>query len=105
MITNDTIKSIVDNIVRYYDPEKVILFGSYASGAAKDDSDLDILVVKETELPRIKRAREIRKHLVDYFVAKDILVYTRKEIDEWKNVRNAFITTVMREGRVLYEKH
>jgi hypothetical protein len=56
------------------------------------------------EQPRYKRARDIRKHLWGIAEApKDILVYTQKEIDEWKEVEEAFITNIVRSGRVVYE--
>jgi predicted nucleotidyltransferase len=85
--------------------EKIILFGSYAYGQPKEDSDLDLLVVvKKSNLPRHKRAREIRKQLWGLTdTPKDILVYTEDEINEWKDVEQAFITKVMNKGRILYE--
>lgn len=104
MITKTQINRMVKIIAENYKPEKIILFGSYASGVPDEDSDVDLIIVKESKLPRIKRAREVRKYLTDFFVPKDILVYTRAEINEWKNVENSFITTAIREGRVLYER-
>lgn len=105
MITQERIEEIVRRIVSNYKPEKIILFGSYAYGIPTEDSDLDLLVVVESsEQPRYKRAREIRKHLWGIAeVPKDILVYTQEEIDEWKEVEEAFITSIMKSGRVLYE--
>jgi len=105
MITQKQIEEIITRIASSYNPEKIILFGSYAYGSPTEDSDLDLLVVaKSSKQPRYKRAREIRKHLWGIVDApKDILVYTQKEIDEWKEVEEAFITSIMKKGRVLYE--
>lgn len=105
MITQKQIDEIITRIVNNYKSEKILLFGSYAYGTPTKDSDLDVLVVvKNSEQPKHKRAREIRKHLWGITdVPKDILVYTQKEIDEWKEVEEAFITGIMKRGRVLYE--
>ena len=104
MITKAKIKEIVQKIVENYKPERIILFGSYADGQPTEDSDLDLIVIKETDLPRYKRAREIRKYLWGITdVPKDILVYTQAEIDDWKNVEEAFITKAIKKGKILYE--
>ncbi|MBE0638215.1 MAG: nucleotidyltransferase domain-containing protein, partial [Bacteroidales bacterium] len=55
MIAESKTSEKVRKIASGYDPEKIILFGSYASGTASDDSDIDIFVVKDTELPRPRR--------------------------------------------------
>lgn len=104
MIGRKQIEEIVKRIADNFKPEKIILFGSYAYGTPKKDSDLDLLIVKESSLPRYKRAREIRKHLWGISeIPKDILVYTQKEIDDWKEVEEAFVTHVVKRGKILYE--
>jgi predicted nucleotidyltransferase len=84
-------------------PEKIVLFGSRARGNARADSDIDLLVVESSRLPRYKRAGRYRKAVAGMFIAKDIVVWSPEEINEWESVPNAFITTILREGRVLYE--
>ncbi|MFQ5680802.1 MAG: nucleotidyltransferase domain-containing protein [Candidatus Omnitrophota bacterium] len=105
MLTQKQLNEIVQRIKNNCALEKIILFGSYAYGQPKEDSDLDLLVVvKKSGLARHKRAREIRKQLWGLTdTPKDILVYTEDEIDDWKEVKQAFITKIMRQGRVLYE--
>ena len=105
MITQKQIEKIITRIANSYKPEKIILFGSYAYGTPTADSDLDLLViVKSSKQPRYQRAREIRKHLWGITdIPKDVLVYTQEEIDEWKEVKEAFITSIVGKGRVLYE--
>ncbi len=95
---NQIIKIIKDNIK----PEKIILFGSYANGNPNEHSDLDLLIIKDSDIPRYKRGREIRKYLRGIGVPLDILIYTQKEIDRWKNVEQAFITQTMKNGKVVY---
>ena len=71
---------------------------------AHSDSDYDILVVETSDLPRYRRAAKYRRVLTDIEGAKDIVVWTPDEIDDWRNVPNAFITTAVNEGLVLYER-
>jgi uncharacterized protein len=85
-------------------PERIVLFGSHARGTARADSDLDLLIVEESALPRYRRAPRYLRALVGVFPAKDVIVWTPEEIDAWRNVPNAFITTALREGRTLYER-
>ncbi|OGS19753.1 MAG: hypothetical protein A2219_04770 [Elusimicrobia bacterium RIFOXYA2_FULL_50_26] len=105
MISSDKIKEIADKIVNVIHPEKIILFGSYAYGKPTENSDLDILViVRDSSEPRHRRARTIRKNLWELpVIPKDIIVYTEGEIEEWINVKEAFITQVVKKGKVLYE--
>ncbi len=103
MVTQNQINEITKRIVENSQPEKVILFGSYAKGNPTENSDLDLLIVKDSKIPRYKRGREIRKHLRGLKIPIDLIVYTNDEIQKWRNVKTAFITTVMESGRVLYE--
>lgn len=104
MITQEQIEEIIKRIIENYKPEKIILFGSYAYGHPTEDSDLDLLIIKDINIPRYKRAREIRKYLWGITdIPKDIIVYTQKEIDDWKKVEEAFITNVVKKGKILYE--
>ena len=98
-----TLSNMVKKICQAGSPDKIILFGSRARGDNKADSDIDLLVVEKSDLPRYKRAGKYRKALAGLFIAKDIVVYSPEEIAEWQDVPNAFITTILREGRVLYE--
>ncbi len=97
-------QEIVRRIVAVADPDKVILFGSRARGDHRPDSDLDILVIKESSEPRHTRARPLFGALADLPLEVDILVCTPQEIQEWSGVRQAFITTATREGKVVYER-
>ncbi len=103
-VDQELLEEVVKRIVRSADPEKIILFGSYAYGEPHDSSDLDILVVKPTDLPRYKRSVPIYRALADLLIPMDILVYTPQEIDVWKDVPQAFITRILKKGKVVYEK-
>ncbi|MHB1252850.1 MAG: nucleotidyltransferase domain-containing protein [Candidatus Humimicrobiaceae bacterium] len=98
------IKKIADKIKKAVDPEKIILFGSYGTGKQKKESDLDILIIMNSSLPRYKRAVPVYKALAGVLIPKDIMVYTPEEVEDWKDVPQAFVTTAVSKGRVLYEK-
>lgn len=103
-VDDELLKEIVSRIVDAVHPERIVLFGSYAYGRPKDESDLDILVVMDSELPRYKRSVSIYRALAGLLIPKDILVYTQEEIEEWSEVQQAFITTILKKGKVIYEK-
>ena len=97
------VEEIVRRIVETVHPEKIILFGSLARGDARPESDLDILVIAQSQEPRFRRSAPLYGILSDIFIPMDILVYSPEEVEEWSGVRQAFVTTAIREGRVLYE--
>jgi predicted nucleotidyltransferase len=101
----ELLQEIIRRIVEVAQPERIILFGSYAYGDPHKGSDLDILVVMESKLPRYKRSVPIYRALAGLLIPKDIIVYTPEEIEAWSEVDQAFITTVSKKGRVVYEKN
>ncbi len=104
-VDNSLISEIVRRIVVTARPQKVILFGSRARGDAHLDSDIDLLVVADDPQPRSQRASALYGVLSDILVPMDILVYRPEEIEEWRNVPQAFVTTAVREGSILYENY
>ncbi len=103
------VNALLDEMVRRIretaEPERVILFGSHARGTARADSDFDLLVIKESKEPRYRRSAPLYTKLADLPVEVEIIVYTPEEVAEWNSVPQAFVTTAIREGRVLYERH
>jgi len=98
-LMNEIVRRIVDSVVA----EKIILFGSRARGDARPDSDIDLLIIARSTLPRYRRAAPLYGVLSDILAPMDILVYSPEEVEEWSQVRQAFVTTAIREGKVLYE--
>ena len=101
-VTAETLDEVVRRILAAGSPLRVVLFGSYARDEAKAGSDLDILIVEESNLPRYRRAAPYLRALVGVFPAKDVLVWTPQEVESWTRVPNAFVTTALREGKTLY---
>jgi len=98
------ITRIAEKITTQYQPQKIILFGSYAWGDPTKDSDLDLLIVKETNEKHRKRSLSIRKILSEEngLIGMDILVYTPEEFSERIEMGDSFLSKILREGEVLY---
>lgn len=104
-ITPDIMQDIISRIKKICNPEKIILFGSYIGKNFTEESDIDILVIlKDSKLPRYKRSIPINFELSNIIFPMDIIVYTEKEIDEWSDVPQAFITSIISKGKIIYEK-
>ena len=102
MINNHDIDEVVNIIVTNIRPDKIVLFGSYAYGNPNEDSDLDLLIIKDMQEEKHKRGREIRKYLRDTKIPMDLLVYTNDEIEEMRDDKTAFISQILEKGRVLH---
>lgn len=96
------IKDAADRIVSVFHPSRIILFGSYAYGQPKPDSDVDLLVEMETELSNVAQAVEIRK-VVDFSFPVDLLVRTQGQISTRLALEDFFISEILTRGKVLYE--
>ena len=106
---NSSVKEKIDideltrEIVREYEPEKIILFGSQARGDIDEYSDLDLILVKKTDKRFVER-------LVDPILLKvlpagtDCFVYTPEEFEQMKENENPFIASAMESAKILYEK-
>jgi predicted nucleotidyltransferase len=103
-VTDELLAEVVRRILSVGTPQKVLLFGSWARGTARPDSDLDLLIIEESDLPRWRRSARYRRALCGVFPAKDLLVWTPQEVEDWRSVPHAFITTVLRESKPLYER-
>lgn len=99
---------MADTIVDEIHPDEVVLFGSHARGDARAGSDFDFLVVmpdsEETLRHRSKLRGNLYRRLASYPVAKDILVYTRAEVEHWRGARGHGVATGLLEGKRLYAR-
>ena len=102
-VTEDEIKSFVNDIINRFSPERVILFGSHASGDTTPDSDVDILVVMDFKSRPHQQSFEIRRAIRRSFPL-DLLVRRPADIDRRLRQGDFFIKEIMQEGKVLYEK-
>ena len=107
-VTDNLLDQMVQAIVAEVDPEQVILFGSRARGDAREDSDVDLVVVEAEPFgpERSRRQELVRLYhaLVEFPVSADILVYSHDDIDYWRDSLNHVLARALREGKVLYER-
>lgn len=99
-----SIRSVVSKITTQFDPERVILFGSYAYGKPKPFSDVDLLVVLKTRERTLAKQVEIARALSPHPFGMDILVRTPEEMEQRINLGDAFLQEVAQKGKVLYER-
>ena len=107
-VTDTLIGQMVQAIVDEVDPEQVILFGSRVRGDERHDSDVDLVVVEAEPFgPERSRHKEIVRlyHAVAGFpVPADVLVYSRDDVEYWRDSLNHVLARALREGKVLYER-
>ncbi len=104
MVNPADIKNVAKRIGDAVNADTIILFGSYARGEASENSDVDFLVVAESDLPRFKRSRELHKLFKPYPFGMDILVYTPAEMQKGSKTPLSFVSTVLREGKTVYAR-
>ena len=104
MISNAQIDEIVQKIAEKYDPEKILLFGSYSTGNSCEDSDLDLILIKEVNLPKHKRGREVRKLFYGLPIPIDFKIYTSYEFDKELANQYSFLSSALKTSKVLYER-
>jgi predicted nucleotidyltransferase len=103
-VTRKQIHAVVRKIVDEFNPEKIILFGSYAYGKPTIDSDVDLLVVMESNEHRASRAIKILRGLLDVPFPMDVLVRTPQEVMSRSSMEDYFLHEIVQQGQVLYER-
>jgi len=98
ILTQEEIKAHITQAAKELHAQSAWLFGSYARGDAMEDSDVDMLFIVESDLPRPKREALAYRLIRPWKVAKDILVYTPQEFDEWKSVKGSLCQRIATEG-------
>ena len=99
-----TVAAMAQRIVQCFAPEKVILFGSHASGTAGPDSDVDLLIVMPLKASKADQELAIRAALRAYRVPKDVIVTTPEDFEWRRAVPGTIERSAARSGRILYEK-
>lgn len=107
-VTASVLRQMVRAIVDEVDPDRIILFGSHARRDARPDSDLDLIVIEREafglERSRIAEVTRLYQALSDFLIPKDILVFSREEVERWRNSINHVLARSLREGVVLYDR-
>jgi predicted nucleotidyltransferase len=105
VIDEALIQEVTQRIVEKFHPEKVILFGSHARGDAHPDSDLDLIVVMNTEQDFIDRMVSVREIFGLRRWAMDVIVYTPEEYERDLQIIGRLPSMIAGEMRVLHAVH
>jgi len=107
-VTQDILDEMVNLIVKAVDPEQIILFGSRSRSDEKRGSDIDLLIIESEPFDKMRsRRKEMAKLwriLSGFRISKDILIYSRDEVEYWRDSLNNVVSRALREGKVLYER-
>lgn len=103
-VTPRLLRTMVRRLVRQFDPEQIILFGSHARGTAGPDSDVDLLVVMPVKGSKREKQIEMQLALDDVRIAKDIIVVTPAEVERYRNIPGTIVRPALQEGQVLYAR-
>jgi len=97
------IQNIVNQLVRLYKPEKIILFGSLANDQMKQGTDIDLFIIK-SDVPKlgVDRIRQLDA-LIKYSLATDFIVYKPQELEQRLKLGDPFVKTILKKGKVLYD--
>lgn len=102
--TDEDLRWLVRRILGVFDAKAIYLFGSHAKGLAGAGSDVDLLVVGPSRLPRPHRGREVLAAISPFGGSVDVLFYTEAELAEERSDPYSFIASVLSTARPLYER-
>jgi len=102
-VTEEVLGEIVYRLVSALHPQKIILFGSYVYGTPSDDSDVDLLIILDTQARPVDRYVSVSRLLRPRPFPLDLLVKTPTEIAQALAQGDDFISEIVTQGRVLYE--
>lgn len=97
---NPKVKSLVEDLKKYR-PSRIILFGSYARGNPKEDSDVDLLLIKKTSKKRLERTREVIQFL-SHSIPADVFVLTPEEFSQTRKEPNYFMREILKYGKIIH---
>jgi len=104
MVSDFTLKSITSRLVKRFHPERIILFGSQASGTADKHSDVDILVICPISGSRRAMMVAMDRAMRGLNIARDIMVLSPKEFESNRFIPGTVARYAWRQGKLLYEK-
>ncbi len=102
-IPEEAIQDIVEQIAHKFSPLKIILFGSYAYGSPRPESDVDLLVIMKTHLRQTQQAVQICQK-IEYQFGLDLIVYTPANLAQRLEWGDSFLKEIVNRGKVMYER-
>jgi uncharacterized protein len=107
-VTEEVLSEMVQTIVREVDPERIYLFGSRARGDARQDSDVDLLIVVSepfgSKHSRFQEINRVYRALSSFRIPSDVLLYSSDEFARWSQSLNHVVGRCSREGKLLYAR-
>jgi predicted nucleotidyltransferase len=100
----ERLEDIKRRLVKEFDPQQIILFGSHAYGQPSADSDVDLLIVMDSHERPVARAARVSRLLRPRPFPIDILVRTPEEIRYRLEIGDQFVREIFERGRVLYDQ-
>jgi len=97
-----SLKDVTDRLIEYYQPDKIILYGSHSAQIANEGSDIDLLIIKDTDKRTIDRRIEVEKLLSDRVIPLDLMIYTPREMLYLFSIGSPFIEEILEKGRLIY---
>lgn len=98
------IQDMAHKVVQAYDPDRVLLFGSYARGQHTLYSDVDLLIVKDTRRASVLRGQSVRQLFYDSLIRVDLLVYTNEEFEDEMRHPDSFLASIAKTWIELYHR-
>ncbi|MEA1884858.1 MAG: nucleotidyltransferase domain-containing protein [Thermotogota bacterium] len=103
--TREKIEIMIEAIKNQIDPQKIILFGSFAKGTQKEDSDIDMCVITDHNKRKIEMLRELRLSTIGKIdIPMDIVIYGNTEFSQRAENLNSFESQIASEGVLLYKE-
>ena len=102
-IPQEAIDYVVWQIAEKFQPLKIILFGSYAYGNPRPESDVDVLVIMDSALKESELSFQIRKS-IEYNFGIDLVVKTPNDLKRRIDLGDVFLKEIVRKGKVVYER-
>ena len=103
-ISMQSIRAVADKIARRFQPEQIVLFGSYAYGTPRPESDVDLLIIMDSPLRSRQQRLEISRALSPRPFPLDIVVRTPEEIKDRLALGDPFVREITTRGKVVYER-
>ena len=101
-IPDAAIQDVVGQIAAGFKPQQIVLFGSYAHGKPRPESDVDLLVVMDTPLRETEQAVQICQK-IEYLFGLDLIVITPQRLSQRQELGDSFLREIVQTGRVVYE--
>lgn len=97
------LNTISRQLIKNYQPQKIILFGSFANGNPRSNSDLDLAIIKDTDKRFVDRLKDVAS-IIKSPVGTDVLIYTPQEWIELQKKGDYFVKEIINTGKIIYEK-